>query len=103
MEPNEKGEINETMHLTLEIIENENNTTFGDEGAKYIVTPKYFIVKSEKFNDIKLKDNDIVRVIKEDANKYRCEIIRANTNEYKIWEEFCKTSVKGSSKKFGIM
>ncbi len=103
MEQDEKGELHETKQVIFEVIENENNTKMLDVQAKLVISSKYLSLKSECFKNINLGENDIVRIIKEDVQKYRCEIIKANTNEYEIWEAFCKTTVKGSSKKFGIM
>lgn len=99
----DKGAFREENDISLEIFTNSDSSQCVDSEAKLIQTAKATIIKSEKFKDIKVENDDIIRLIKNDNKKYRCEIIKKDTNEYNIWNEFCTRSCKGTTKKFGIM
>ena len=101
-EEDEKGTINETQKIILEIFENGDGDTFIDDEAKLIQSAKNTIIASKKFSKIDIQDGDIMRLIKVSDGNYRCEIIKQNTNEHSIWEGFCTSTIKGTSKKFGI-
>ena len=103
MEEDEKGKLKEIQKIKLEIFENLSQSCIDDKEAKIIQTDKNIILKSLELINLEIEDNDIMRLIKQDDNKYKCEIIRQGSPEYNIWENFCVTSVKGTSKKFGIM
>lgn len=63
-----------------------------------------FSISSEKLVSLDIQENDIIRIIKlnnVDVN-YKFEIIRQSSNEYGIWQQFCKYPMKGSKKHFGI-
>ncbi len=101
-EEDEKGNLNETQKITLEIFENGEGDTFIDDDAKIIQSTKNTTIMSVKLSKIDIQDGDIMRLIKVSDGNFRCEIIKQNTNEHSIWEGFCTSTTKGSSKKFGI-
>lgn len=89
--------------VTFEIIDNKENIQRIDENVKIIYTDKGISIKSEVIIALRLEENDIIRLIKEDTQKYRCEIIRKETEEYKIWSCYCVNSIKGNKRKFGVI
>jgi len=99
----EKGSIKEYKDIILDIYENTQKKQVLDENACIIQTVKHTTIKSEKFNEIDIQEDAIMRLMKEASNKFRCEIINHDSPEYSIWEGFCTLQVKGSSKKFGII
>ena len=103
MKEDEKGKLKEMQKIKLEIFENLSKYDEKDDEASIIQTDKNTIIKSTKFANIDIDENDIMRLIKQDDGSYRCEIIKQDSSEYNIWENFCKVSVKGTSKKFGII
>ena len=51
------------------------------------------------------EENDIIRIIRvPEGNDYffQCELIRASSKEYIIWEQFCSQVIKGSERKYGF-
>ena len=44
----------------------------------------------------------MMRLIKQENDTFRCEIIKQESSEYNIWESFCTITTKGTSKKYGI-
>ena len=103
MEQDDKGKLRETQKIILEIFENLTKYNVVDENAVIIQTEKNTIIKSSNLAELEIQENDIMRLIKQEDGQYRCEIIRQESSEYNIWENFCTTSVKGTSKKFGII
>lgn len=103
MEQDEKGNLKEKQKIKLEIFENLSKRNLNDENAEMIQTEKNTIIKSTKFIELDINENDIMRFIKQDNGKYRCEIIKQESSEYHVWENFCTISVRGTSKKFGII
>lgn len=103
MQEDEKGKLREVEKIELEIFENMSKYDEKDNDAMIIQTDKNTIIKSSKLADLDIVDGDIMRLIKQTDGKYRCEIIKQDSSEYNIWENFCVVSVKGTSKKFGIL
>lgn len=103
MEEDEKGKLKETKQISLEIFENMLKFDEIDEEAKIIQTDKNTVIKSAKLAELDIEEKDIMRFIKLDNNHYRCEIIKQESSEYNVWENFCVHTVKGTSKKFGII
>lgn len=103
MQEDEKGRLKEMQKVKLEIFENLSKYDEIDEEAYIIQTEKNTIIKALKFANIDIEENDIMRLIKQEDGCYRCEIIKQDSSEYNIWENFCKVSVKGTSKKFGVI
>lgn len=60
-----------------------------------------FSIISDVLKSMKIEEFDILRFIKENDG-YTCEIIRKDAPEYRIWDEFCSHSMKGSKRKYGI-
>lgn len=102
MTKDEKGKLKETQEISLEIFENLSKYNEIDEKAVIIQNDKSTIIKSEKLASLGIEENNIIRLIRQDDSKYRCEVIKQDSPEYNIWESFCTVSVKGTSKKFGI-
>ena len=103
MDEDEKGSLKETETISLELFDNSSNYQALDEEALVIFSAKNVSIKSKELMNITLTDTDIMRLIKTDFKKFRCEIIKENTNEYEIWQNFCTNQVKGSTKKFGVI
>ncbi|MBO5141913.1 MAG: hypothetical protein J6C46_02755 [Clostridia bacterium] len=99
----EKGKLREVEKVELEIFENMSKFDEKDNEASIIQTDKNTIIKSSKLAELDIADGDIMRLIKQADGKYRCEIIKQDSSEYNIWENFCVVSVKGTSKKFGVL
>ncbi len=99
----EKGNIKEAKNILLEMFSNLSNYSAEDAEATLIQTAKATSVSSSKIGELEIEEGDILRLIKIEQNKYRIEIIKQNTNEYEVWNGFCISQVKGSSKKFGII
>ena len=102
VEEDEKGNMKEARVVELELFENTSNFQSNIE-AQILFSAKTTSIKTSELEKTSFEDGDIMRLIKIDAGKYRCEIIKQGTNEYEIWQNFCTTQVKGSSKKFGIL
>lgn len=99
----EKGKLRETNIVELEVFENMSKFDEKDQEAKFIQTEKNTIIKSSKLAMLDIADGDIMRLIKKENGKYRCEIIKQESSEFNIWENFCTVSVKGTSKKIGVI
>lgn len=103
MEEDEKGKLREIKRIELEIFENIQKIEMKDEDAIIVQNEKNTIIKSSILAELDICENDIMRFIKQEDGKYRCEIIKQESSEYNIWENFCTVSVKGTSKKIGII
>ncbi len=102
-EEDEKENIKESKKINLEVFENIKKETNVDSEAEIIQSIKYTTIKSSAFKSLQIENEDIIRLIKNSKDDYICEIIKKETEEYKIWEGFCTQTVKGSTKKFGVM
>ena len=60
-----------------------------------------FSIISDILKNMKIEEFDILRFIKE-TDGYTCEVIRKDAPEYRIWDEFCSHSMRGSKRKYGI-
>lgn len=103
MEQDEKGKFKEIQKIELEIFENMSKINTVDDKAIIIQSEKATVIKSLKLADLDISESDIMRLIKQADGKYRCEIIKQESSEYNIWENFCTASVKGTTKKFGVI
>lgn len=102
METDAKGKLKEVQKIRLEIFENLMKQDTVDEEAQIIQTEKNVVLKSEKFLELTIEENDMMRFIKQEKGKYRCEIIKQDSSEYNIWENFCTITTRGTGKKYGI-
>lgn len=102
MEPDAKGKLKEVQRIRLEIFENLMKQELIDEEARMIQTEKNIVLKSDKFLELNIEENDMMRLIKQEVGKYRCEIIKQESSEYNIWENFCTIATRGTGKKYGI-
>ncbi len=103
VEKDEKDNLNETQAVELEIFENESNFQADDDNAQIIFNTKNALIRSEVLKQISLDDGDIMRLIKQNNSKFRCEIIKQNTNEFEVWQNFCTIQIKGTTKKIGVI
>ena len=103
VEKDDKDSLNELRAVELEVFENANNTQNYDDKAEFVLNNKNLVIKSDTFKNISVEDGDIVRLIKQSDSKYRCEIIKQNSNEFEIWQNFCTVQIKGTTKKIGVL
>lgn len=103
VEKDSKDSLNEMQAVELEIFENANNTQTNDDTAEFVLNNKNLVIKSNTFSNISVEEGDILRIIKQSDSKYRCEIIKQNSNEFEIWQNFCTVQIKGTTKKIGIL
>lgn len=96
--------IVKTSELSFEILDNTNmDELIPDNLVEFQSTEKGITIKSKLLNAMKPLEGDIIRLIKEDPHKFRCEIIRKNSAEYDIWNCYLTNILKGSKRKFGII
>ncbi len=98
----ENGKERVGKKVTLKILDVLNSNESKDEDAIMFDAGKYFAIKSEVIKNMKLEENDIIRMIKNDE-EFLVEVVRKSANEYPIWEGFCKYAMKNSKRRFGIM
>lgn len=98
----EKGKNRFGIKTKLKIIDADNNESEIDNNALIYVESRYFAINSKIFQKIDPKEKDIVRIIRDD-NGFCIELIRKDSKEYNIWENFCIYTMKNSKRKFGIM
>jgi len=103
MERDEKGNLKEIQKVELEIFESISKIDSIVSEVQIIQTEKATIIKAQELVNINIEEKDIMRLIKIETGKYRCEIIKQESSEYDIWKNFCTLSTKGSSKKYGII
>lgn len=98
----EKGKSRLGMKINLEIVDTDINERKVDHNASMYVESRFFAVNSKAFQEFKPKEKDIVRIIKNE-NDFCIELVRKDSKEYNIWENFCIYTMKNSKRKFGIM
>lgn len=103
VEQDDKGSIKEIKSIELEIFENVSGYQETDANSFIILGAKSSCIKSEMFANITIEDEDLLRLIKIDKNKYRFETIKKGTGEYDVWSAFCTNTTKGTTKKFGVL
>ena len=89
--------------VKFNVMDNKDNAEKVDNAVNVIRTDKGISIKSQVLIDLKLEEGDIVRIIKENDNEYRCEIIRKESEEHNIWICYCINSIRGQKRKFGII
>ncbi len=99
----DRGNIKEAKNIKLELFVNNQGDTLEDNNAQIIQSAKNTSISSDLISNVEIEDGDILRFIKIENDKYRCEIIKKNTSEYEIWEGFCTSTTKGTAKKFGVI
>ncbi len=88
--------------INLDIVDNKTNREYSEE-AKIYDNGKGFSISSPKLSEVNIEENDVIRIIKIDNEKYKIEIIRNNTDEYNVWERYCTNTIKGTKRRFGII
>ena len=89
--------------VKFNILDNKDNSEKNDENVEILRTDKGISIKSEMLLNLKLEEGDIVRIIKETENSYRCEVIRKESAEHNIWICYCINSIRGQKRRFGII
>lgn len=89
--------------VKFNIMDNKENIEKSDDAVSIFRTDKGISIKSQVLIDLKLEEGDIVRIIKENDNEYRCEVIRKDSEEHNIWICYCINSIRGQKRKFGII
>lgn len=98
------GKLKDTAIVKFKIYDNRTKSEdIIDTDVKIYQTDKYLAIKSDVIKGLDIEEGDIIRIIKEGKGDYSCEIIRKDTAEYQVWEGFCTTKLKGTSRKFGII
>lgn len=88
--------------INLDIVDNKTNREYSEE-AKIYDNGKGFSISSPKLSEVNIEENDVIRIIKIDNEKYKIEIIRNSTDEYNVWERYCTNTIKGTKRRFGII
>jgi len=99
----DKGKARFGTNIILEIMDTQNNEKGKDDYALIYLEARHLAIKSNAFKELNTEEKDIVRLIKVSENQFCIELIRKNSKEYPIWENFCIYSMKNSKRKFGIM
>lgn len=92
-----------TETVKFDILDNKDNSEEIDENVSILRTDKGISIKSEVLIKLKLEEGDIVRIIRETENSYRCEVIRKESAEHNIWICYCINSIRGQKRRFGII
>lgn len=92
-----------TEIVKFDILDNKDNSEEIDENVSILRTDKGISIKSEVLIKLKLEEGDIVRIIKETEDSYRCEVIRKESAEHNIWSCYCINSIRGQKRRFGII
>ena len=92
-----------TETVKFDILDNKDNSEEIDENVSILRTDKGISIKSEVLIKLKLEEGDIVRIIRETENSYRCEVIRKESAEHNIWSCYCINSIRGQKRRFGII
>lgn len=88
--------------INLDIVDNKTNREYSEEGKIYD-NGKGVSISSPKLSEVNIEENDVIRIIKIDNEKYKIEIIRNSTDEYNVWERYCTNTIKGTKRRFGII
>ena len=88
--------------VTFDVFDNRSNKLNVDENTLITNTDKGLAIKSSVIDSLGVNEGDIVRIIKENFKKYRCEIIRKDTEEYNLWERYLVNSIRGQKRRYGI-
>lgn len=89
--------------VTFDVFDNRSNKLNVDENTLITNTDKGLAIKSSVIDSLGVNEGDIVRIIKENLKKYRCEIIRKDTEEYNLWERYLVNSIRGQKRRYGII
>jgi hypothetical protein len=89
--------------VTFEIMDNKNGKEYGASDASLNNTSKGLSISSDIISTLELLEDDIVRFVKIEDNKFRCEIIRKGTEEYLVWEKYCTNNIRGTERRYGII
>lgn len=96
-------EISESAEkeIEIEILDNKDGKSYE---TKAIVSSnaKGISIYSKEISKLNLEESDIIRILKENENKFKFEIIRKETNEYMVWERYCVNSIRGTARRYGI-
>ena len=97
------GKLSECAKVVFEIFDNRTGNEATDNEAVLSRKDKYLAIESGILKALALQKDDIIRMMKKEKGKYRLEIIREGTDEHNIWENYCRITIKGSARKYGII
>lgn len=88
--------------IELKILDNKDNREYTKD-ATLFDNGKGVSLKTEEFEKLNLKEDDLIRLIKIEDLIYKLEIIRNDTEEYNVWERYCTNNVRGTKRRYGII
>ena len=97
------GKLADSAAVTFEIFDNKTGSEALDTDSKFSRKEKYLSIESKMLKALELQKEDIVRMMKKERGLYRLEIIRAGTDEHNIWANYCNVTLKGSTRKYGVI
>ena len=92
----------QSKDIELKILDNKENREFEKE-ATLFDNGKGISLKTEEFENLNLKEEDLIRLIKIEHLVYKLEIIRSDTEEYNVWKRYCTNNVRGTKRRYGII
>lgn len=95
----DSGEVN----AKFEIMDNKTGKEYGESIALLNNTSKGLSIFNEIIESLELSEDDIIRFVKIEEGKFRCEVIRKDTEEYLVWERYCTNNIRGTDRRFGII
>lgn len=95
-------DVDQSKDIELKILDNKENREFEKE-ATLFDNGKGISLKTEEFENLNLKEEDLIRLIKIEHLVYKLEIIRSDTEEYNVWERYCTNNVRGTKRRYGII
>ena len=100
---NEFLNIIDRKTIELNIMDNSDNKEYIEKDVDMLDNGKGISIKCEKLNTLKVKEHDLLRIIKINDSTYKIEIIREDTEEYNVWERYCINTIKGTKRRYGII
>lgn len=94
--------VGDSKEIELQIIDNKDNREYSKDAVAF-ENGKGISIKTEEFENLKLVEEDLIRLIKIDDENYKIEIIRNDTEEYNVWERYCTNNVRGTKRRYGII
>lgn len=94
--------VDDRKNIKLELLDNKDNKEYNEEALIYD-NGKGISLKAKLFEELKIAEDDLIRLIKVSSDNYKIEIIRSNTEEYNVWERYCINTIKGTKRRYGII
>ena len=99
----DKGKEKLARSVVFDVLDVNSGMKKEDENVLMYDNGKAFAIKSKVLKEMNVLEADIIRLIKENDEKFEIELIKNGSKEYDIWESFCKYTMKNSKRKFGVM